>query len=436
MATSGAVRRPRAPHPASVVALVLAWWRTVVLVLWAAGWFAALAVHGGGSWHFFATGGRVLADLDDGTTAGLHVYAEHPLLQIGPVALGLAWALTQLSAGHGLLAAEALGTASGAAVVVLVHGIDGRLRRRRGTAARKGAEGPLLLATACFTPVWLYAAISSAHLDDVLALTFCVIALSCVLSDHPAWAGVAVAAAVDSKPWALPVTVVLLALPGLRSRAIGVGAAVVGVTAGWLPFFVADPQTIRAMHYTIVNRPLSGLHLLDPRAARTPFWDRPLQTAIGLVLGGVAVWRRRTTGVLLLVMASRLALDPGTNRYYTAGLAAGALLWDVAGSRRRWPWWSLTVVLALHLARWVPALDPLHGSAMIAFALAATYVILVGPLRAERPPTIPSGSAGAAPLHRWAMLTVTSGRAARSGGAGGGRTDLRSSRTAAAGWRL
>ena len=162
-----------------------------------------------------------------------------------------------------------------------------------------------------------------------------------------------------------------------------------GIAAGWLPFFIADPQTMRAMHYTIANTPLSGLHVFDPRAARTPFWDRPLQTVVGLVLGAAAVWRGRVTGVLLLVMASRLALDPSSNRYYTAGLVAGALLWDVTGSRRTWPWWSLTVVLGLHFARWFPALDPLHGPAMLAFAAVATLTVLARrglPVHAGRPP--------------------------------------------------
>ncbi len=350
--------------------------RLAVLALWAVAWFLALTAHGGGSWHFFATGGQVLADLDDGTVAGLHVYAEHPLLQIGPIALGVAWALGQLSGGHGLLAAQILGLASGSVVVLLVTRIDNRMRLGRGLPVRSVPEGTPTVATLCFTPVWLFAAVGSAHLDDVLALTFCTVALVSVLSEHPVWAGLAVAVAVDAKPWALPFIVVLLALPTGRARALGTSAAMVGVAAGWLPFFIADAQTVRAMHYTIANMPLSGLHVFDPNAVRTPFWDRPLQTVVGLVLGAGALWRGRVTGVLLLVMASRLALDPGANRYYTAGLAAGALLWDVTGSRRHWPWWSLTVVLGLHMARWFPALDALHGPAMLAFAMVATVTVM------------------------------------------------------------
>jgi hypothetical protein len=171
------------------------------------------------------------------------------------------------------------------------------------------------------------------------------------------------------------------------------------VAAAWLPFFIADPLTVRAMHYTIANRPLSGLRLFDVMSARTPPWDRPLQTLLGVALGAAALWRGRPTGVLLVVMASRLALDPSTNRYYTAGLAAGALLWDVTGSRRRWPWWSLTVLLGLHAARWVPALDPFHGLALVAFALAAAASVLTGGSRrlsATPRSELDHGSVGAA----------------------------------------
>lgn len=363
----------------------------VALVLWSVGWFVIQAPHGGGSWHFFATGAGVLSDLDDGTRAGLHLYAEHPVLQIGPLALGTAWALGRVSDGHGLLAAQLVGAGLGAAVVALVRRIARQLRALHGAVRPRGLDAMLLAAGACFAPVWMYAAVSSTHLDDVLAIAFGVAALALVLSGRPVWAGLAIAVAVDSKPWALPFALVLFALPSLRSRTVALTVAALCTAAAWLPFFIADPHTTRALHFTIANGPLSGLRLLGVMSARTPPWDRPLQTLLGTALAGAAVWRGRPTGALLVVMASRLALDPGTNRYYTAGLAAGALLWDVTGSRRRWPWWSLTVLLGLHAARWVPALNPLHGLALVAFAVAAVVSVL-GPGRPR-----PRGAARADP---------------------------------------
>ena len=347
----------------------------LALVLWSVGWFALQVAHGGGSWHFFATGASVLSDLDDGARAGLHVYAEHPFLQIGPFALGAAWSLGRVSDGHGLLAAQVVGAGLGVAVVALARSVAQQVRELQG-APRRGLGVEFLAAAACFTPVWLYAAVASTHLDDVLALALGVAALASVGSGRPVWAGLAVALAVDSKPWALPFAVMLLSFPSMRARTLAVTTAALGVAAGWLPFFVADPETVRALHYTIANRPLSGLRVLDVVSARTPAWDRPLQTVLGAALGSAALVRGRATGVLLVVMAARLAIDPGTNRYYTAGLAVGALLWDLGGSPRRWPWWSLAVLLGLHAATWVPALDPLHGPALVAFAVAATVSVL------------------------------------------------------------
>ncbi|EAP98478.1 hypothetical protein JNB_15978 [Janibacter sp. HTCC2649] len=377
---SGAARRKTHVWPAtpvwSATTASRGWW--IVLLLWWAGWFLAQHHQGGASWHFFSDGARVLSDLDDGRHAGLHVYAEHPVLQIGPVALGTAWVLATLSDSNGVLAAQVLGAALGGVIVLLVRHMAHQLQASHPSAQRLNVDRQLLLAAACFVPVWSYVAVSSTHLDDVLALTMGMAALALVVSRHPVGAGFAVALAVDSKPWALPLAAVLLALPSLRDRTMALCVVALGVAAVWLPFFIADPQTIRAMHFTIANSPLSGLRALDVMSPRTPAWDRPLQTVLGAGLAIAAVLRGRTTGVLLVVMASRLALDPSTNHYYTAGLAVGALLWDVTGSRRRWPWWSLTVLLVLHGARWVPALNPVHGLALIAFALAAAVFVAVG----------------------------------------------------------
>ncbi len=178
------------------------WAGSVAVVLWSVGWFVIQAAHGGGSWQFFATGASVLSDLDDGTRAGLHVYAEHPVLQIGPLALGAAWALGKLSDGHGLVAAQVAGACLGVAVVVLVRRITYQVQALRGGVQRPGQDATFLAASACLAPVWLYAAVGSAHPDDVLALAFGVVALALVLSRRPVWAGLAVALAVDSKPWA------------------------------------------------------------------------------------------------------------------------------------------------------------------------------------------------------------------------------------------
>src|SRR4051794_1189010 len=87
-----------------------------LLAGWVVIWFAAMAWHGGMSWHFFVQGGQTLADLDD-PAGGLHLYAVAPVLQIGPVALLVTEALRIFGGRPGLLAAQLFGTAGGAYVL-------------------------------------------------------------------------------------------------------------------------------------------------------------------------------------------------------------------------------------------------------------------------------------------------------------------------------
>lgn len=62
---------------------------------------------------------------------------------------------------------------------------------------------------------------------------------------------------------------------------------------------------------------------------------------------------------MLLAVGARLLLDPGTNRYYIAGLVVGTLIWDAIGSRWHLPWWTATaygIGRAVHRCRPLPAL--------------------------------------------------------------------------------
>lgn len=47
---------------------------------WTVGWTWWLRMPSGISWHFFVDGAQALVQ-----TSGLHLYAQHPTLQIGPV---------------------------------------------------------------------------------------------------------------------------------------------------------------------------------------------------------------------------------------------------------------------------------------------------------------------------------------------------------------
>ena len=69
----------------------------------------------GQSWHFFAQGGRLLLATGPGT--GLQLYAGHPDLQIGPVALAISGVLRLIGPDQGELAAVLLMSATGPVVL-------------------------------------------------------------------------------------------------------------------------------------------------------------------------------------------------------------------------------------------------------------------------------------------------------------------------------
>jgi hypothetical protein len=88
-----------------------------------------------------------------------------------------------------------------------------------------------------------------------------------------------------------------------------------------------------------------------------------------------------------LVLAARVVLDPGVNRYYTAGIAVGALVWDVAGSRLRFPWWCAATLLVLFASRWPHLPTRVHASLTLGFFLAAvTFLVLWPPAGVSRSP--------------------------------------------------
>jgi energy-coupling factor transporter ATP-binding protein EcfA2 len=194
---------------------------------WTAAWFAGMAWHGGLAWHLFVQGAQALADADD-PAGGLHLYVVPPALQIGPLAFLVTECLRVLGGRSDLLAAQVLGTARGAYILWQA----GRLGRR---------FSPWLVVF--FVPVWMYLAVASVHLDDVLALVGIVAALATALAGWSAEAGLLLGLAVDAKRWALGCTARLLMLPGWRTMARAALTTVVAVVAGWLPFFDAEQKS-------------------------------------------------------------------------------------------------------------------------------------------------------------------------------------------------
>ena len=354
------------------------WSRFLWLVVagWSSGCFAAYVVHGGTSWHYFQQGQQALADLDDHVSGGLHLYAALPFLQIGPVTFVVGM-LTAPFGPRALLVAQLFGMAAGAAILWLVRDLAARTRPDLDPA---DLDRRTLLAAMFFIPVWAYLAVSVTHLDDVLALLFAVLGLRAVVLRRHLLAGVLLALAVDAKPWALPFACLLLLLPTGRLRRNAALAYAGILAAAWLPFLLGDPGSLNALRFTIPNTPFSALRVLGVHAPSTPAWDRPAQFTVGIAISLVALARRRWALAILGPIAARVALDPGTNHYYAAGVLVGAVLWDVVGSRFRLPWWSGTAFVGLFLLRAFPLPPYVNGVVTLAF-FAGVCVLAAAPRR-------------------------------------------------------
>ena len=323
-------------------------WPWLVLWPWALAWVAFQAGMAGQSWHFFAQGGQLLFANAPG--AGLKLYATHPDLQIGPLALAVSGVLRTIGPGNGETTAIAAMSLTGPLVLAAVW--------RLVPATERCRRSRLLLAGLLFLPVWTELTTHFAHIDDLMALGFSVAALHAVARRHPVWAGLALAAAADSKPWAAAFVVLLLALPR-RQWLTALAAFTGGIAVVWLPFLLADPRTVAAVtRFTIPNDRSSALRVLGVMDPRTPWWDRSAQLLLGVAGGAVAVRRGRWPAVILVAVAARILLDPGVYAYYTAGALLGTIVVDLVVTRWRVPWATATAALLLYAARFTHELIP------------------------------------------------------------------------------
>jgi hypothetical protein len=315
-----------------------------LLSAWTAVWFAILARHGGIAWIFFVKGSSLLFD---GNYNGhnrpgfMHLYQNYPGMQIGPLAFAFAQVIRNLVPGQpigpyqGVVLAQLIMSAIGLVTLVVIRRIA--LIARPELAATREFRLSFLAGGAIFMVAWMELAAAYGHLDDALALLLGTVALLTAITRHPALTGLALGLAADAKPWALIFLPVLLLTTGLMPRSersvkaslrpllIAAGCTLAAIAAGWLPFFIADPLTVRALHYTIANMPNSALRALGVTAAQTPPWDRSAQIIVACVLGILAIARGRWSAVLLLGAGARIALDPGVHGYYTPGILLGAL---------------------------------------------------------------------------------------------------------------
>lgn len=323
-------------------------WADVVLWSVLCGWAVLWGLHRGTpaglSWHFFPYGSHLLLH---GT--GLRLYAENPGLQIGPLAFLAAAAVTSLAHGADRVVAEVLMAAVGPLLLAVIASMVPASRRR----------SRVLLGGLVLIPAWTVLAVQWGHLDDVLALAGCVLALRAARSDRPVLTGLVLAVAVAAKPWALGVAPVLLLLERRRIWAAAVAAG--GIVLAWAPFLLASPATLNALHPPVGMAPSSGLRILGVRAEVVPGWGRTVQLVIVPTVAAVALLRRRWPGLLLLAVAARLAADPQDNAYYLGGTVLAAVLFDLVGTGWLVPWTALVASVAF----WQPfILDYAHPLAV------------------------------------------------------------------------
>ena len=299
------------------------------LAIWTALWAWAQSIPSGLSWHFFASGSQLLFH-----GSGLNLYAEHPELQIGPLAFLVAAPLAALGDAAQPLALILM-TAAGPLCLALIAPLVPQWHRVR----------RVFLAGLVLMPAWTVLSVRFGHLDDVLALVLAVVALRAVVANRAAFAGLALGAAVAAKPWALGFFPILVVLDEQRRAAIG--SALAGMAAAWAPFLIANPATLAALHPPVGVAASSGLRAVGYRGDVIPAWDRVGQFVLAPLFSLAAVLRGRWPGLFLVAVAVRLAMDPKDNPYYIGGAALAAVIFDLLGTRRTVPWAALATVLVL-----------------------------------------------------------------------------------------
>src|SRR5579875_188865 len=222
-------------------------WRYALMALLAVPTFVVATTYrskGLDDWLWFEFGARVLIHYGPHYTGGLHLYAEHNIVQIGPPPLLVVAALqwlpphvvgTLLAA---VMAAVGIGCIRCAELTALALAPTAKRGRTRVAATCAGVVA---------APLWAWEAGQWRHLDDVMAIG-CVMAAMALISRNRSWwlAGALVGVGVASKPWALILAPVLLGLPRqTRSKAALLAIAVAG--GFWAPFVLADAGTVHAL---------------------------------------------------------------------------------------------------------------------------------------------------------------------------------------------
>lgn len=342
-------------------------------------------------WIYFAWGSDTLFGAEQdlsiegvpvavGGGGGLHLYANHAFLQIGPPALLLAKAVGLLPF-TGVLVAGAMITLLGLLTVWLVDGAY------RPTSPR--ARFSITIGLAFVTVLWSTLVLFM-HLDDALALASIAGAVLAIRRQHCLSGGLLLGLAAATKPWAVIAAVLVLAVPCTRQRVQAALALAGVVVLSWGPFVVADPGTLTVGVHHLAAMPSSSLRAIGLAEAAGTVWLRPVQLSVALMVAAALALRGHWAHGLLAGLAIRLLLDPNDYTYYVAGLAVAALIADVAAADLRLP-----VFCPLVTGFWLVGLAlPAGSTAGLLNATCYGSVLLLAVLRStkSRQGALPSGA--------------------------------------------
>lgn len=323
---------------------------------------------------------------------GLQLYAKHPTIQIGPLALLISGAEQAVSAfGTWFVPVVTTGLGLGAlrAVEVLAD---------RYTPGRRESLHRLILTAGPFLMyAWVQAFVLWRHVDDMLVLLGVIGAMFSILHRKPWLLGITIGLAGAAKPTALAFLPLLFAFD-LRDNLKAIGTASALLTACWLPFLIGEPATLHAGVPQMTVAQSSGLTVLGFSVYSTPpHLTRVVQMGVVLAAGAVAMRRGRWYLVPLIGFGLRAALDPAVVSYYAVSIIVGAVIAD-ALPRPKSPITTVVAWLAFSepfawpwLGSW-PAPSPGHQAWMrLGVPLVLTVVLLV---RRDREPRRPRPFAG------------------------------------------
>ena len=258
-------------------------------------------------WWLLTTGARALTGPQP-----FSVYVDTPYLQAGPTGLLVVRALDLLPANLGEVAAH-LGLA------VLGWGLLWLVERRVHPDGVPIQEGLLTLAVGLpVLAIWSFLAGGAPHPEDGLAIATFVFAALAVRHQRSTVAGLLIGLALSWKPWAVVALPMVLGLRGGRTRASALAIAIPAMC--WLPFLLADSQTLRSVSHGFELQHNAALRAFGFGSDHVPLWWRSVELAGTLIAALLAAVRRSWLVAIAAGCTARLLLDPAGFDYYVAGV--------------------------------------------------------------------------------------------------------------------